>query len=106
MSIETAPWKRCSTCKKPIGFSETWYACSVSTCNRKRIGLFFCSVPCFDSHVPGARHRDAWAEENRAPTQGQWEREQAEEAAALARAESRDAAAEAPPRAQAPPAAA
>jgi len=99
MSTDTAAWKRCSTCKKPIGFSETWYACSVSTCNRKRIGLFFCSVPCFDSHVPGARHRDAWAEQNQSPTRTEWEREQAEEAAALARAESREAAAaEAPAR--------
>jgi len=99
MSTDTAAWKRCSTCKKPIGFSETWYACSVSTCNRKRIGLFFCSVPCFDSHVPGARHRDAWAEQNQSPTRTEWEREQAEEAAALARAETREAAAaEAPAR--------
>jgi hypothetical protein len=92
MSTEGTAWKRCSTCKKPIGFSETWYACSVSTCNRKRIGLFFCSVECFDGHVPDARHRDAWAEKNQSPTRQEYEREQAEEAAALARAETREAA--------------
>jgi hypothetical protein len=89
MTTDTAPWKRCSTCKRPIGFAETWYACSVSTCNRKRIGLFFCSVPCWESHVPEARHRDAWAEQNQSPTRSEWEREQAEEAAAEARAEAR-----------------
>ena len=89
MTTDTGAWKRCSTCKSPIGFSETWYACSVSTCNRKRIGLFFCSVPCFESHVPEMRHRDAWAEQNQSPTRSEYEREQAEEAAAEARAEAR-----------------
>jgi hypothetical protein len=54
--------------------------------------LFFCSVECFDGHVPGARHRDAWAEKNQSPTRQEYEREQAEEAAALARAETREAA--------------
>jgi histone H3/H4 len=75
MTTDTAPWKRCSTCKTPIGFGATWYACSVSTCNRKRIGLFFCSVPCWESHVPEMRHRDAWAEQNQAPTRSEWERQ-------------------------------
>jgi hypothetical protein len=98
MTTDTAPWKRCSTCKTPIGFGATWYACSVSTCNRKRIGLFFCSVPCWESHVPEMRHRDAWAEQNQAPTRSEWERQQAEEAAAEARAEARaQAEAAAPP---------
>jgi hypothetical protein len=104
MTTDGTPWKRCSTCKNPIGFAETWYACSVSTCNRKRIGLFFCSVPCFESHVPEMRHRDAWAEKNQAPTRSEWEREQAEEAAAEARADARAnaASAETPPRPPAP----
>jgi histone H3/H4 len=82
MSLEESVWKVCSTCRKPIEFEKPYYACSVSTCNRKRTGLFFCSVECFDAHVPEARHRDAWAEQNRAPTREQWEREQAEAAAA------------------------
>lgn len=70
----------CSTCRKPIPFSARYYRCSVSTCNRARMALFFCSVPCWDAHVPGARHRDAWAEEARAPTRAEWEAERAETA--------------------------
>lgn len=60
-------WKLCSSCKKPIAHGSVYYLCSVSTCNRKRMPLCFCSVDCWDAHVPGARHRDAWAEENVAP---------------------------------------
>ncbi len=71
----------CSTCKKPIAFEARYYRCSVSTCNRPRLALYFCSVACWDAHVPEARHRDAWAEETRAPTRAAWEAEQrAEEA--------------------------
>jgi histone H3/H4 len=73
------PWKICSTCKRPIAFRAGYYACSVSTCNRKRTGLFFCSVPCWDAHVPEARHRDAWAEPRTAPTLEQWRAEREEE---------------------------
>ncbi len=75
-----ATWKVCSTCKKPIEFSANYFLCSVSTCNRKRIGLFFCSVPCWDAHVPEMRHRDAWAEPETAPSREQWEKTQREEA--------------------------
>ncbi|MBM4370802.1 MAG: hypothetical protein FJ098_04065 [Deltaproteobacteria bacterium] len=63
---ETA-WKRCSTCRNPIPPGARYWVCSVSTCNRKRTGLFFCSPPCWDAHVPLMNHRDAWAEERRAP---------------------------------------
>lgn len=31
--------------------------------------MFFCSVPCWDAHLPEARHRDAWAEHETAPRQ-------------------------------------
>ena len=62
----------CSTCRKPIGFSVRYYQCSVSTCNRPRTALYFCSVPCWDAHVPEARHRDAWAEDVRSPTRDAW----------------------------------
>jgi histone H3/H4 len=65
----------CSTCRKPIDFGAKYYRCSVSTCNRPRLALFFCSVPCWDAHVPEARHRDAWAEEARAPSREAWEAE-------------------------------
>lgn len=58
----------CSSCKKPLGFDAPYYVCSVSTCRRKKTGLTFCSLPCFDAHLPQMRHREAWAEEERSPT--------------------------------------
>jgi hypothetical protein len=70
-------YRVCSSCKKPIAFQATYFACSVSTCNRKRTALYFCSVPCWDVHLPEARHREAWAEERRAPTRAEAEREEA-----------------------------
>lgn len=76
MSDERPHWKSCSICKKPIGFGGTYQVCSVSTCNRKRTGLVFCSVACWDAHLPTARHRDAWAVERTAPTREDWEAEQ------------------------------
>ena len=60
-------WRPCSACKKPIGFGDTYWMCSVSTCQRKRTALHFCSVSCWEVHLPVARHREAWAEEYRAP---------------------------------------
>ena len=66
------PWKRCSTCKKPIDFGSTYYVCSVSTCNKKRGGFFFCSVDCWEAHLPMMRHREAWAVEEKAPTAQEW----------------------------------
>jgi len=73
-------WRRCSSCKKEIGFTKTHWVCSVSTCNRKRTGLVFCTTSCWDVHLPLMNHREAWAEERRAPTREAWLREQAEEA--------------------------
>jgi hypothetical protein len=61
-------WRTCSSCKKEIALGATYFACSVSTCNRARLALYFCSVACWDAHLPEARHREAWAEEKRAPT--------------------------------------
>lgn len=60
-------WKKCSTCKKPIGLGKKYYVCSVSTCNGQRTGYSFCTISCFESHLPGARHRDAGAIEKTAP---------------------------------------
>jgi hypothetical protein len=74
-------WKACNICKTPIAYRQKYYLCSVSTCQRKRTGLVFCSVACFDAHLPMMRHRDAWAEPNDAPSREQAEREEAEEAA-------------------------
>ncbi len=62
-------WRKCSSCKVPIEFKAKHYVCSVSTCNALRTGYVFCSVSCFDKHLPGARHRDAGAIEKTAGTQ-------------------------------------
>ena len=70
--MESNIWKKCSTCKKPIAFGSLYWACSVSTCNKKRIGLVFCSVECWDAHLPIVRHRESWSLEKRAPTEKQW----------------------------------
>ena len=60
-------WKLCSSCKKPIALNSVYWTCNVSTCNRKRTGLVFCSVECWDAHVPLYNHRESWALENRSP---------------------------------------
>ena len=62
-------WRKCSSCKKPLAFGARYYQCSVSTCNGQRTGYVFCSVPCFEVHLPSARHKDAAAMEARAPQQ-------------------------------------
>jgi hypothetical protein len=84
-------FKLCSECKKPIGFAAGYYRCSVSTCNRKQTALYFCSVPCWDAHVPVMRHRDAWAETAQAPTREVFvaELEQEREAAVTAEEKTR-----------------
>jgi len=87
--VERAFWKHCSTCKKEIPFRARYHACNVSTCNRGHTALAFCSVDCWDSHVPLLRHRDAWAVEQTSPSREEWQREQQEEAAALERREAR-----------------
>ena len=68
MSTEPARWRRCSACKNDIALGAIHWVCSVSTCNRKRTGLVFCSVDCWEIHLPTERHREAWAVEARAPT--------------------------------------
>jgi hypothetical protein len=79
MPIEDSTWKRCNTCKRPIAFRAPYFTCSVSTCNRKATDFAFCSVGCWDAHVPLFRHRDSWADEKTAPTPEEWEREQRSE---------------------------
>lgn len=69
-------WGKCSTCKKTINFDSLYYVCSVSSCNRKTGGFRFCSVGCFEAHVPLMRHRDAGAFEERSPTQAQFQKMQ------------------------------
>lgn len=65
-------WLHCSACRKDIPFGAIHWVCSVSTCNRARMQLVFCSVACWDSHVATLRHRDAWAVEERAPSRAAW----------------------------------
>jgi hypothetical protein len=72
-------FRQCTTCKKPIGFGADYLQCSVSTCNRNKLAQFFCTLACWDAHLPEARHRDAWAEPMKAPTREASLREQQEE---------------------------
>lgn len=63
-------WRRCSACKNPILHRATYWVCNVSTCNRKRTGMAFCTVSCWEVHLPVANHREAWALEEKAPSSG------------------------------------
>ena len=63
-------WRKCSSCKKSIGYNQKYYVCSVSTCNGQRTGYVFCTVFCWEVHVPGANHRDAGAIEKMSPAKG------------------------------------
>jgi hypothetical protein len=73
-------WRQCSSCRAAIGFEQIYWECSVSTCARvARTGLFFCSVSCWEAHLPTMRHREAWAVEKRSPTAAAWQRQLTEE---------------------------
>jgi histone H3/H4 len=61
-------WKNCGSCKKPIRYAQKHWVCSVSTCQSARFSPVFCTVGCWDAHVPMMNHRSsAWAEEAFAP---------------------------------------
>ena len=66
-NIETPTWRKCNSCKKNIAYGTKHYVCSVSTCNGQRTGYVFCSVSCFEVHLPAARHKDAAAIEHISP---------------------------------------
>lgn len=55
------PFGVCSMCRKALSVGDRIYRCSVSTCNSGRVKFFFCSVGCWDAHLPTARHRSASA---------------------------------------------
>jgi hypothetical protein len=74
-------WLKCTACKNPIPFNATYWVCSVSTCNRPKFPLVFCTVSCWDSHVADARHRESWAVEARAPSKAQWDADHASDPA-------------------------
>lgn len=67
VETESGFWRKCSICKSPIGYGANYFVCNVSTCNRKRSGMVFCRLSCWESHVPVMNHREAWAEERKAP---------------------------------------
>lgn len=73
-------WALCSACRTDIGFGAIHWVCSVSTCNRNRTRLVFCSVACWDSHLSTLRHREAWAVEETAPMRGDPPRDEIEPA--------------------------
>ena len=83
MVIDEQFWRRCSSCKRELRFDAPYWTCSVTTCNRKGSAFVFCSVACWNAHVPTMRHRESWAEEQRSPTREHW----AAEAAAAIRPE-------------------
>ena len=68
-------WRKCSTCKSPIGFQQKYWVCSVSTCNRTRTSLAFCKVSCFDAHVPVLNHKNSGAIEKRSPSSSEWNKQ-------------------------------
>ncbi len=70
-----ACWKPCNFCKKGIPFEGVYYRCSVSTCRTKSMPLYFCTMICFDGHLGFARHRDAYCEEEKAPSKEAYLRE-------------------------------
>jgi hypothetical protein len=80
MDSEASGWKPCSSCKGDIDFGQAYYVCDVPTCNRGGTDFRFCSIECWDAHVPVMRHRNPSALEKRAPSQAEWERELAKEA--------------------------
>jgi hypothetical protein len=73
-ALDPVVWRRCNSCKKPINYGKLYWVCNVSTCNRKRTGLIFCEVSCWDAHVPMMNHKESWAEERKAPTRDEWAR--------------------------------
>lgn len=103
MHSEAENWRPCSSCKSPISYAQSYWVCNVSTCNRARTALHFCSVSCWDAHLPIARHRESWAEERHAPAQR--EAAQPKERPAKRIIASRAPAPSAPPAAPATPAA-
>lgn len=60
-------WRHCSRCKQAIACGSNYLVCSVSTCNRVRSPKVFCKLECWDAHVPIAGHREAFAEDRKAP---------------------------------------
>lgn len=65
-------WRKCITCKKEINFSNKYYKCSVSSCDKKRSPAQFCSVDCWDVHRSIMSHKSAGADEYQSPSRQTW----------------------------------
>ena len=57
---------KCCMCGKQLFKGDTYYKCTVSSCNTGRMKLIFCSPSCWDAHLPTARHRKAAYTEEKA----------------------------------------
>jgi hypothetical protein len=79
MALDENVWRQCGSCKTGIPFAATHWTCSVSTCNRKPLSLAFCSVSCWEAHLPAMRHREAFAVEAQAPTREEWAQSERDE---------------------------
>lgn len=60
-------WRKCTTCKKSIGYNANYLVCTVSTCNTKRAAMAFCGVECWDAHLPIMNHREAYYQQKKSP---------------------------------------
>lgn len=67
--MQTIVWRKCSSCKKDLFTKQKYYVCSVSSCTVRSTDYAFCSIACWERHLPIAKHRDAGAVEAIAPTQ-------------------------------------
>ena len=62
-------WRKCSSCKKDILTNQKYFVCSISTCRGAATNYAFCSINCWDAHLPIERHRsdNAGAIEKQSP---------------------------------------
>lgn len=58
-------WKKCGSCKKEIPYKGIYQVCSISGCKKHA----YCSVDCWELHNQVLNHKNAWAEEERAPSE-------------------------------------
>ena len=78
-------WQRCSSCKRDIAYGQVYWVCNVSTCNRKRTALSFCTTDCWAAPLGLVNHRESWAVEKRAPSRAAAQGESAATRAPAAR---------------------
>ncbi len=67
MERRMAYFAKCATCRKEIPYGATYYRCSVRSCNIGKDTLRFCSIACWEKHLPTARHKNASYIEEGAP---------------------------------------